>query len=67
MQGCEANNDPEKAILLLNEALKCNPVHSAASVALAKIHLARFVPNFTADVIGFEGCLVLRPSVLLRF
>ncbi|KAG0601340.1 hypothetical protein M758_11G102800 [Ceratodon purpureus] len=40
-QGCEANNDADKAILLLNEALKCNPAHSAASVALAKIHLAR--------------------------
>ncbi|XP_073386115.1 uncharacterized protein [Physcomitrium patens] len=40
-QGCEANNDADKAILLLNEALKCNPAHSAASVALAKILLAR--------------------------
>nr|PNR30269.1 hypothetical protein PHYPA_026585 [Physcomitrium patens] len=39
--GCEANNDADKAILLLNEALKCNPAHSAASVALAKILLAR--------------------------
>lgn len=45
MQGCEANNDADKAILLLNEALKCNPEHSAASVALAKIHLARFASN----------------------
>jgi lipopolysaccharide biosynthesis regulator YciM len=42
VQGCEANNDVDKAILLLNEALKCNPAHNTASIALAKIHLARF-------------------------
>jgi hypothetical protein len=36
------HNDADKAISLLNEALKCNPAHGAASVAIAKIHLARF-------------------------
>ncbi|KAJ7571605.1 hypothetical protein O6H91_01G168700 [Diphasiastrum complanatum] len=40
-QKCQRQKDVENAIVFLNEALKCNSVHTAAAFALAKILLSR--------------------------
>ncbi|CAM6106511.1 unnamed protein product [Calypogeia fissa] len=40
-QVCEIENDPEKTMILLKEALNCNAAHNLATLALAKIQLSR--------------------------
>ncbi|BBN03618.1 hypothetical protein MPTK1_2g24910 [Marchantia polymorpha subsp. ruderalis] len=37
---CEARRDLDKTVTLLHEALKCNPAHNQAILALARIHLS---------------------------
>ncbi|KAL2643441.1 hypothetical protein R1flu_011028 [Riccia fluitans] len=37
---CEGRRDLDKAVTLLNEALKCNPEHHASILSLARIHLS---------------------------